>query len=96
MLRAIKTAISFTLAAILESEIIMNMNEKKTAEEPKIENVKPDFGKEIDNFIKHIEAQADIVPLVMGLLSIKLVQESKHVDKFIKDNGLNEKEENNE
>lgn len=50
------------------------------------------FGQEIDAFIKHIEAQADIVPLVMGLISTKLVQESRHVDKYIKDNGIVEKE----
>ncbi|MDO6436509.1 hypothetical protein Q4534_03775 [Cyclobacterium sp. 1_MG-2023] len=73
------------------------MNENKNTEtnekqEPKI--VKPNFGLEIDSFIKHIEAQADIVPLVMGLLSVKLVQESKHVDKYIKENGIAEKEEN--
>lgn len=73
----------------------MNENNKtEKTEEQKPEIVKPDFGKEIDSFIKHIEAQADIVPLVMGLLSVKLVQESKHVDKYIKENGIAEKEEN--
>lgn len=60
------------------------------------EIVSPDFGKEIDKFIKHIEAQADIVPLVMGLLNVKLVQEAKHVDKYIKENGIIEKEEKEE
>lgn len=60
------------------------------------EIVSPDFGKEIDKFIKHIEAQADIVPLVMGLLNVKLVQEAKHVDKYIKKNGIIEKEEKEE
>lgn len=73
------------------------MNENKSLEhqeESETEIVKPDFAKEIDNFIKHIEAQADIVPLVMGLLSVKLVQESKHVDKYVKENGIIEKEEN--
>jgi len=73
------------------------MNENNTIEKPEqteIQVVKPDFGKEIDSFIKHIEAQADIVPLVMGLLSVKMVQESKHVDKYIKENGIVEKEEN--
>ena len=73
------------------------MNENNTTEKPEqteIKVVKPDFGKEIGSFIKHIEAQADIVPLVMGLLSVKMVQESKHVDKYIKENGIVEKEEN--
>jgi hypothetical protein len=73
------------------------MNEKNTIEKPQqteILVVKPDFRKEIDSFIKHIEAQADIVPLVMGLLSVKMVQESRHVDKYIKENGIVEKEEN--
>lgn len=75
----------------------MNENNKiEKTEEQKPEIVKPDFGKEIDSFIKHIEAQADIVPLVMGLLGVKLVQESKHVDKYIKENGIVEKEENGE
>lgn len=50
------------------------------------------FGTNIDDFIKHIEAQADIVPLVMNLVSTKLIQESRHVDKYIKDNGILEKE----
>lgn len=75
------------------------MNEKnitEKTEESTTEIIKPDFGKEIDRFIKHIEAQADIVPLVMGLLSAKLVQESRHVDKFIKENGIVEKEEDEE
>lgn len=49
---------------------------------------KPNFGSEINKFIKHIEAQTDIFPLVMSLLGVKIVQESKHVDKYIKDNGL--------
>lgn len=69
-----------------------NNTETTEKQEPNI--VKPNFGSEIDSFIKHIEAQADIVPLVMGLLSVKLVQESKHVDKYIKENGIAEKEEN--
>lgn len=73
----------------------MNENNKtKNPEQAEIKVVKPDFGKEIDSFIKHIEAQADIVPLVMGLLSVKMVQESKHVDKYIKENGIVEKEDN--
>jgi hypothetical protein len=61
----------------------------------KIEDVSTNsnFGNEIDLFIKHIEAQADIVPLVLGLIGIKLVQESKNVDKFIKENGIIENEE---
>ncbi|MFD2603302.1 hypothetical protein [Flavobacterium suzhouense] len=50
--------------------------------------IQPNFRAEINTFIKHIEAQADIVPLVMKLLSVKRVQESKHVQKFIKENGL--------
>ena len=75
----------------------MNENNKtEKTEEQKPAIVKPDFGKEIDSFIKHIEAQADIVPLVMGLLSVKLVQESKHVDKYIKENSIAEKQENGE
>ncbi len=58
-------------------------------EESEIEEIeKPNFGSEINKFIKHIEAQTDIFPLVMSLLGVKLVQESKHVDKYIKDNGL--------
>jgi hypothetical protein len=57
------------------------------------EIVKSTFGGEIDQFIKHIESQADIVPLVMGLLAVKLVQESKHVDKYIKDNDITEEED---
>lgn len=72
------------------------MNENNKTEETEVTNpevLKPDFGKEIDRFIRHIEAQADIVPLVMGLLSVKLVQESKHVDKYIKENGIVEKED---
>lgn len=65
------------------SENISNEDEKEN-----YEVLKPNFGSEINKFIKHIEAQTDIVPLVMSLLSIKLVQESKHVDKYIKENGL--------
>src|SRR5690606_24543726 len=70
------------------------MSEENTMnQDQQAEIVSPDFGKEIDKFIKHIEAQADIVPLVMGLLNVKLVQEAKHVDKYIKENGIIEKEE---
>ena len=58
-------------------------------EKSEIEEIeKPNFSSEINKFIKHIEAQTDIFPLVMSLLGVKLVQESKHVDKYIKDNGL--------
>lgn len=57
---------------------------------------KSKFGEEIDDFIKHIESQADIVPLVMGLISTKLIQESKHVDKYIKTNGIKEGEKDDE
>lgn len=66
------------------------MSENKTnTEEYEFEEIqKPNFGSEINKFIKHIEAQTDIFPLVMSLLGVKLVQESKHVDKYIKDNGL--------
>lgn len=67
--------------------------ENTTNQDKETEIIYPDFGKEIDKFIKHIEAQADIVPLVMGLLNVKLVQEAKHVDKYIKENGIVEKEE---
>ncbi len=52
-----------------------------------------DFAIEISKFIKHIESQADIAPLVMGLLGVKLFQESKHVDKYIKENNLLEVED---
>lgn len=52
----------------------------------------PSFAIEIDGFIKHIEAQANIFPLVMNLISTKLEQESKHVDQFIKSNKFQEKE----
>lgn len=56
----------------------------------------PTFGETIGSFIKHIEAQADIVPLVMELLSVKMVQESKQVDEYIKKNGIKEKQETTE
>lgn len=65
------------------------MNEKKI--ESDLVNIEPSFDKEIKKFIKHIESQADIMPLVMNLISTKLVQESKHVDKFIKENNFEEK-----
>jgi hypothetical protein len=66
----------------------MNENTPST-EESEIEEIqKPNFGSEINKFIKHIEAQTDIFPLVMSLLGVKLVQESKHVDKYIKNNRL--------
>jgi hypothetical protein len=42
----------------------------------KTEVEKSRFREEIDDFIRHIESQADIVPLVMGLVSTKLIQES--------------------
>lgn len=54
------------------------------------------FESEIDNFIKHIEAQADIVPLVMNLISAKLIQESKLVDNYINKNDLEDKENSDE
>ncbi|RZK26755.1 MAG: hypothetical protein EOO43_01855 [Flavobacterium sp.] len=49
-----------------------------------------DFGDEISNFIKHLEAQADILPLVLRLVSVKLLQEHKHVDQYIKKSGIQE------
>jgi hypothetical protein len=70
------------------------MSEENTVnQDEQTEIVYPDFGNEIDKFIKHIEAQADVVPLVMGLLNVKLVQEAKHVDKYIKENGIVEDDE---
>jgi hypothetical protein len=75
------------------------MNENNITEASELnseEKVKPNFGIEIDRFIKHIEAQADIVPLVMGLLNVKLLQESRHVDKFIKDNSLQQDNQDEE
>jgi pyruvate/2-oxoglutarate dehydrogenase complex dihydrolipoamide acyltransferase (E2) component len=51
-------------------------------EETEVE--KSRFREEIDDNIRHIESQADIVPLVMGLVSTKLIQESRHVNKYIK------------
>lgn len=69
------------------------MGENNT-EQPEVKNSK--FGEEIDDFIKHIESQADIVPLVMGLVSTKLIQESRHVDKYIKANGIKEGEKDDE
>lgn len=66
----------------------MSENNSNKDESETYEEIKPNFGSEINKFIKHIEDQTDIVPLVMSLLSIKLVQESKHVEKYIKDNGL--------
>jgi hypothetical protein len=72
----------------------MNENNNPTADQEEMTKVvEPGFGNEIDRFIKHIEAQADIVPLVMGLLSIKMIRESKHVDNYISENGLVEKME---
>lgn len=62
-------------------------------EENQIEETLPNFGDEIDNFIKHIEAQSDMVPLVMGLVSTKLIQESRLVDKYIKENEIIEKKD---
>lgn len=70
------------------------MSEENTTNQNKeTEIIYPDFGNEINEFIKHIEAQAEVVPLVMGLLNIKLIQEAKHVNKYIKANGIVEKEE---
>ncbi len=65
------------------------MGEKKELDKntPDVE-INQDFGKEIDKFIKHIESQADIAPLVMNLVTLKLVQESRHVDKYIKENRI--------
>jgi hypothetical protein len=65
------------------SDNILNTEESEIEQE-----FKPNFGSEINKFIKHIEAQTDVFPLVMRLISVKLVQESKHVDKYIKENGL--------
>lgn len=62
----------------------------------KTDDKKSNFGQEINDFIKHIESQADIVPLVMGLISTKLIQESRHVDKYIKNNGIKEGEKDGE
>lgn len=69
------------------------MEDKKTDQkvEEKIEILS--FESEIDNFIKHIESQAGIFPLVMNLITAKIVQETIHVDKFIKSNELKDKEE---
>lgn len=69
------------------------MEEKSEEKDIKNQN---NFGSEISTFIKHIEAQADIVPLVMGLISTKLVQESRQVEKYIKTNGIVESENGDE
>lgn len=41
------------------------------------------FEEEIDQFIMHLDSQAEVMPLVMSLLSTRLIQESKCLDKFI-------------
>lgn len=73
----------------------MGEETEEVKHEKKVETniLKPDFGSEISEFIKHIESQTDIVPIVMSLISFKLVQESRQVEKFIKENGIIEKEE---
>lgn len=73
-----------------------NMEEKATTtsdDSHELNVVKSKFGSEIDRYLRHIESQTDVVPLVMSLISVKLVQEAKLVDKFIKENGIIESEE---
>jgi hypothetical protein len=70
-----------------------NLTNSKEENHAEPNSIKPDFGSEIDKFIKHIESQADIVPIVMSLISLKIVQESRHLSQFIKENGIIEKEE---
>ncbi|PVY39886.1 hypothetical protein [Pontibacter virosus] len=55
-------------------------------------NIKPSFGNEIDIYIKHLDSLVEIVPLIMELVSIKLVQESRHIDQFLKEQKFNEEE----
>ena len=52
------------------------------------------FKDEIKRFIKHIESQINVVPLVMSLLNMKLLQELKHLNKFSESNGIVEKKNN--
>lgn len=68
------------------------MEDKSIEKEIIVDKKELSFGNEIDNFIKHIEAQADIMPLVMDLVSAKLIQESKLVDNFIRSNKLLDEE----
>lgn len=50
------------------------------------------FEEEINKFINHLDAQYSIMPLIMQLLAVKLIQESKHVSKFINDYGVKDEE----
>lgn len=70
------------------------MDEKENLKKQKLQDViKVTFADEIDRFIKHLDAQLDISPLVMKLINIKLMQESKHAEKFIKDFSVIEKQD---
>lgn len=69
------------------SELNINQMEVETS------SLLQNFGTEISSFINHLEAQADIAPLVMELIGIKRIQESKHVQKFIKDNNIEKGED---
>ena len=66
------------------------MEERNKKDETINSNKSSNFKSEINEFIKHIEAQADIMPLVSELLKIKMIQENKHVEKFILENKFSE------
>lgn len=69
------------------------MSKKSQAKPEEIKSTKiekSDFEKEIDKYIKHIDSQANIVPLVTSLIRIKLRQEAETLDSFINKNTLSE------
>jgi len=66
------------------------MEEIKNQNDPKIDE--PLFSNEIDEFIKGVNSLIDIFPLVMELVGAKIMQEARHIDNFIKSNGIKEEE----
>lgn len=73
-------------------KILMDEKEKSK----KVDKEQTSFGDEISQFIRHIESLRETTPLVMELVSGKLIREAKAIDNFIKENKIEEKDEKDE
>jgi hypothetical protein len=80
---------------------LASIDKKKIINQQSMEEDKKNNGSEIDeisfsqimnNYIKNLNSLYDIFPLIIKLVSTKMLQESKHVEDFIDTNGI--KEEN--
>lgn len=72
----------------------MNKDEGTENKENNGQEQSASFSNEIELYIKHLDALRETIPLIMELVSGKIIKESKSIDSFVSINKLQEKEDN--